>query len=145
MIRLLFKNCGPKAKKKPANPDRGGPARIVRELLPGLVAADEDVDDPATTGRLVFVTDVHFASLSVAADDALPQNGAVDVLPKNGARVADERLESLQCPFTWRLWDADPPKRRHVAGRVRDKYGEHNIAIRTAPARFSFEKHVPGF
>lgn len=81
MIWLLFKNCG---RKKDAKRDEkakrdgcDGPQEILRELLPGLDAdgLDDECDDR------VFVTDAHFASLSVAgravAATAVPADDAV--------------------------------------------------------------------
>lgn len=165
MIWLLFKNCG-KSKKNSVRPGedgtKNGPNRMVRELLPRL---DAVVGDPADDGvQLVFVTDAHFACLSVIAADCVTatvdrDDGGSDsiVVLENGdqrdvavacsgknrcAKVTEELLESLQCPFTWRLQrgDADPRTRhRVVLDRVHDKYGMYNTDIRRSAA-FSFEK-----
>lgn len=167
MIWLLFKNCG---RKKDAKRDEkaerdgcSGPQEILRELLPGLDAGGLDECDDR-----VFVTDAHFASLSVAgrpvaataavpADDVViaveargpaagpaddSENGGADaVAPVNAtrSRVTETRLESLQCPFTWSAQKPDAWW-SDLVDRVERKYGEYNCAHVSATVGFSFEK-----
>lgn len=169
MIWSLFKPCGKNKKKsnKPDDTPNNNPNRLARELLPRLDVLD--VNDDSADGQLVFVTDTHFACLSVidtaghrvgettgtvhettasTAND-VNRDDDIDILGINsltvnnrrGVRVTENHLKSLQCPFTWCVLDTDPWMKHCVISHVQKKYGKYNTDIRIS-STFSLEKYV---
>lgn len=167
MIWLLFKNCCNKNKNKSRKPDetREGTNdlnKIIGELLPKL----DVFDDPARGEDEIFVTDTHFACLSIVdpyddteealqeiveadqnpiekdtttweIDDLDDTVGTTLMINNRCTKVTEKHLKSLQCPFTW---DLGPRVwKQNFVHRVVNKYGKHNTTT-TSSVKFSFEK-----
>lgn len=163
MIWLLFKNCG-KTKSKSVKFNEvkrtnNNPNKILKELLPKLDVFDDL--DCESNENVTFVTDTHFACLSiidtynrvketipeVAKDDQDSkisrvndlENGieAIMVINNRCAFVTEKHLKTLQCPFNW---DLEPELLKiNILNRIEHKYGIYNTNI-ISRAKFSFER-----
>lgn len=166
MIWLLFKNCG-RCKNKSPKSDQPEQRAIKssKKVLQELLAEFDSVGDVDRCDGRVFVTDAHFACLSVVDPrrevngsiaeivDARPEtaeNGimaAVDeqedsieaamTMNKTRTKVTENHLKTLQCPFTWKFESG--AWNTNVVGRIEKKYGKYNTDISSA-VQFSFEK-----
>lgn len=166
MIWLFFKNCC-KTKNKSTKTDKikrmnNKPRKILKDLLPRL-----DVFDYLDCNRdenVTFVTDTHFACLSVidtcqrvketisevTKDDQdglinqindLENNMETAIVNNNRcAKVTEEHLKTLQCPFTW---DLEPDvSKTNIVDRIKRKYGIYNTNISPSRDKFSFERYI---
>lgn len=163
MIWLLFKNCG-KTKRKSAKFDemkrtKNNPNKILKDLLPKLDVLDDL--DCESGENVTFVTDMHFACLSVidtyyrvnetilkiTKDDQYDtinqlndlENDIQTVMTINNrcAKVTEKHLKTLQCPFTWDL--ESNMLKTNILNRIEYKYGIYNTDI-TSRAKFSLER-----
>lgn len=165
MIWLLFKNCG-KTKSKSTKfnemkQTNNNPNKILKELLPKLDVFDDL--DCESNENVTFVTDTHFACLSVIdtyhrIKETIPEvtkddqdsiinqvndleNGIETAMGINNTgrctKVMEKHLKTLQCPFNW---DLEPEtSKTNILNRIEHKYGIYNTNI-TSRAKFSFER-----
>jgi len=135
---------------------------IIKELLPKL----DVFNDLEACNHKVFVTDKHFAYLSIfdpynefkeltpettVTEHVVIENDIVVineienleantddsmVVSSRFSRVTEKHLKALQCPFTWDF--ESEMWKKNIVNRIEKKYGKYNTNI--SSVKFSFEK-----
>ncbi|XP_027838354.2 uncharacterized protein LOC114120598 [Aphis gossypii] len=170
MIWLLFKNCSKNKKSKTIKSDENylqvnNSKSIIQELLPKL----DIFNDLDTSNDNIFVTDKHFAYLSISdpynefknctpekteAEKSVVIENDIEVIKEiddleaniEDAMVINNRFSKVSEKHLKSLqcpftWDFEPEVwKKNVANRIEKNYGKYNTNI--SSVRFSFEKYI---